>query len=526
MPPSKLPNLASGVDAPNADAPNVDRPNQDNRTLPGHQQVPGAEFKLLTPLEPLTPDPSNQQVLERLVIDAPALHEIATRQDLNPQTRKNLHRFLASAFTSSQRYAAVLRHQQEVTRALPLFEASDYLTEILVCNPEEIATLAETEEARPRVGRGYLFDTAAAEQSLGITPKVRDPVFAYLTNSAAPYSEKLTLLRQHFRHRAFAVGARDIIELRDVYASFSEITAAAEDAIATALSMAGAPEGLAVLAVGRLGNGEFDFLSDADVFFVCAEEGDRITLTNSAEKMMHALSAHTSEGKVFQVDARLRPGGGEGELLITPTQLAAYFEHEAQAWEALTYTKLRLVAGSSAVGERALAGLRALFGRFAEDPGFAGAVCGMRTKLEAAEGAGSSFKFSPGAIYDIDFVTSYLLVKHDVPNKQGSLRDRLWRCAAAGLLGKSEAATLDHAAELLRTVEHFSRLVEGRAGKWLPATEHGRKVTEKLTAQVLGRDFPDGLENELTRTSAIVRTIYDRIIDDRTIKDRIFEAQP
>jgi len=294
---------------------------------------------------------------------------------------------------------------------------------------------------------------------------------------------------------------------------FSGITAAAEDAIATALSIAGAPEGLAVLAVGRLGNGEFDFLSDADVFFVCAEEGDRIALTSCAEKMMHALSAHTQEGIVFQVDAHLRPRGGQGELLITPTQLAAYFEHEAQAWDALTYTKLRLVAGSSVLGERALAGLRTLFGRFAEDPGFTSAVRGIRTKLEAAEGAESSFKFSPGAIYDIDFITSYLMVKHDVSNKQGNLRDRLWRCAAAGLLGKSEAATLDHAAELLRTVEHFSRLVAGRADNWLPATEHGRKVTEELTAKVLGREFPDGLENELARTSAMVRNIYNRIFE-------------
>jgi [glutamine synthetase] adenylyltransferase / [glutamine synthetase]-adenylyl-L-tyrosine phosphorylase len=516
LPPPKLPNQASGIDAPSVDAPNVERPSDDNRTLPGYQHVPGTEFKLLSPLEPVTPDTSIQRVLERLAIDAPALYEIASRQDLNQQARKNLHRFLASAFTSSQRYAAVLRHQQEATSALALFEASDYLTEILVRHPEEIATLAETEEARPRLGRGYLFGTAAVEQSLGLAPAARDPVFAYLADSGAPYSEKLALLRGHFRHRAFAVGARDIIELRDVYASFSEITAAAEDAIATALSIAGAPEGLAVLAVGRLGNGEFDFLSDADVFFVCAEEGDRIALTSGAEKVMHALSAHTREGMVFQVDARLRPGGGEGELLITPTQLAAYFEHDAQAWEALTYTKLRLVAGSSGVGERALTGLRTLFGRFAEDPTFARAVRDMRTKLEASEGAESSFKFSPGGIYDIDFITGYLLIKHDVPNKQGSLRDRLWRCAAAGLLGKSEAATLDHAAELLRTVEHFSRLAEGRACKWLPATEHGRKVTEKLTGQVLGRDFPDGLENELARTSAVVRTTYNQI----------FEAQP
>ena len=206
------------------------------------------------------------------------------------------------------------------------------------------------------------------------------------------------------------------------------------------------------MAVGRLGSGEFDLLSDADVLFVCAEEGDRIALTKCAEQMMHALSAYTREGTVFPVDARLRPRGGEGELLITPTQLAAYFEHEAQAWEALMYTKLRFLAGSQTLGERATAGLKSCLRGLPRIRAFAQAVREMRTKLEAAEMPGNSFKYSPGAIYDIDFITSFLLVKHGVADKQGSLRDRLWRCVSAGLLDKSDAAVLDHAAELLRTV--------------------------------------------------------------------------
>ena len=75
-----------------------------------------------------------------------------------------------------------------------------------------------------------------------------------------------------------------------------------------------------------------------------------------------------------------------------------------------------------------------------------------------------------------------------------------------------DAGLLDHAAELVRTVEHVARLVVGRAGKWLPATEHGRKVTEKLTGQILERDFPDGLESELDRTFGTVRAIYERVL--------------
>jgi len=472
----------------------------------GRQQGPGAEFKLLSALEPATSDPSSQQIVERLATDAPALYEIANRRDLNPQARKNLYRFLGSAFSSSQRYAGVLRNQEAVGRALALFETSDYLTEILIRHPEEIVTLAQLEEVAPQTGGRYLF-----EKSLGLAETDRDPVFAYLAGSPATPAEKLALLRQHFRHRAFVAGARDVIELRGVYDSFEATTAAAEDVMATAVRLADA-EGLAVMALGRLGSGEFDLLSDADVLFVCGEDGDRIALTKCAERMMHALSAYTRDGTVFSLDARLRPRGGEGELLSTPAQLAAYFGHEAQAWEALMYTKMRFLAGSQTLGERATGTLETLFQRFAADAGLAQDIREMRRKLESAESSGKSFKYSPGAIYDIDFITSFLLIRHSVADKRGSLRDRLWRCVDCGVLDKSDAGVLDHAAELLRTVEHVARLVVGRAVKWLSAAEHGRRVTEKLTGQILGCDFPKGLESELDGTFAKVRAIYERVL--------------
>ncbi len=474
----------------------------------GRQEVTSGEFHLLSALEPAISDPSSHQIVERLATDAPALYEIANRRDLSPQARKNFYRFLSSAFSSSQRYAGVLRNQEAVGRALVLFETSDYLTEILIRHPEEIVTLAELDEVAPPTGGRYLF-----EKSLGLAVTARDPVFAYLADSAASPAEKLALLRQHFRHRAFVVGARDVIESRDVYESFEATTAAAEDVMATAVRLAEA-EGLAVMALGRLGSSEFDLLSDADVLLVCDEGGDRIELTKCAERMMHALSAYTRDGTVFSLDARLRPRGGEGELLSNPAQLTAYFEHEAQAWEALMYTKMRFLAGSQTLGDRATGTLKTLFERFAADASFAQAVRDMRTKLEVSESPEKSFKYSPGAIYDIDFITSYLLVKHGVADKRGSLRDRLWRCVSCGLLDKSDAGVLDHAAELLRTVEHVARLVVGRAVKWLPATEQGRKVTERVAGQILEREFPQGLESELDGTFVQVRAIYEKVLGE------------
>lgn len=297
-----------------------------------------------------------------------------------------------------------------------------------------------------------------------------------------------------------------------MYESLDSISAAAEDAITAAMAIVGNPEGLAVMAVGRLGSRELDVLSDADLLFVGENEKSRQRLTKSAQDIMQVLSAYTQDGMVFPVDARLRPRGGAGELIVTPAQLATYFEQEAQPWEALMYTKLRLVAGSQDLGEQVMQLAETLFQRYAKDADFLGGVRAMRAKLETTNGSERSFKTSPGGTYDIDFLTGYLVIKNEIRNKQGSLRDRVWKCAAAGLLENSDAARLDHAAELLRTVEHVVRLSVGRTQKWLPAMEHARQTIENLTSQIINRRFREGLEAELLHTFADVRDVYNRVL--------------
>jgi glutamate-ammonia-ligase adenylyltransferase len=468
------------------------------------ETLPEADFQLRGTLEPGHGDQPSQQILERLAADAPEVHAIVCRPDLTSQARKNLLRFLGAAFTSSERYASVVHHPRAMQRALVLFESSEYLTDILVRYPDEISTLAEWSETPAGLGMPDLFQSG---QSLG--PSGRDPIVDYLAGSQASYGEKLSLLRQHCRRRTFTSGARDINEHRNAYQSLRTTTVAAEDAIAAAFAISGSPAGLAVMALGRLGAQEFDVLSDADLLFVCGQNQDRALLARAVAQFVQTLSAYTKDGMVFPVDARLRPRGGEGELLFTPGHLAAYCEQEAQPWEALSYTKLRFLAGSRELGAQTLSSAGVLFRRFAAEGGFLDAVREMRLRLEP-QGREKNLKASPGAIYDIDFISGYLLVKHAIVDKSGTLRDRLWRCAAAGVLDRADAAALDHAAELYRTVEHIVRLVLGRANKWLPATGHALQVTENLVEEIVGRQFSDGLEAELLRSFEAVREVFRR----------------
>src|SRR5438105_3326153 len=100
----------------------------------------------------------NEQLLDRLASDSPALLAIARQPDLTASARRNLFRFLSSAITSSERYASVRSNPDALSRAMALFDSSEYLTEILVRHPEEIASLADIAKTAGRQGGGYLFD--------------------------------------------------------------------------------------------------------------------------------------------------------------------------------------------------------------------------------------------------------------------------------------------------------------------------------------------------------------------------------
>jgi len=473
------------------------------------QQENDDEFQLRTLSGIATADQSNQRVLKQLATDAPELFRALS--ELSLLGRKNLLRLLSSAYNSSERYAAVLRHQHAIARASSLFEISDYLSEFLARYPEEVITLTEINSPAPQFVGANLFDVAPGV--FRESPfESQDATFDYIANSTVPNAEKMALLRRHFRHLIFTAGARDIAEQRSVYSSLAETTSAAEHAITAAFRIAGSPPGLAILALGRLGTREFDLLSDADLLFVCDTPENRQALTKSAEQIMQSLAAYTQEGMVFAVDARLRPRGAEGDLVVTSKQLESYFAAEAQPWEALTYTKLRLIVGSAELGRQAAQISESLFRRFAADAEFAQAVREMRTRLQDATAPAKSIRTSAGGLYDIDFLSSFLLVKNDIRPKTGTLRDRLWRCSAKGALEKRDAALLDHAAELCRTVEHVLRLATGRNGRWLPSAEHPRHAVEKLASQILHREFSEDLEQELVRTFAEVRSIYDRVV--------------
>jgi len=137
----------------------------------------------------------------------------------------------------------------------------------------------------------------------------------------------------------------------------------------------------------------------------------------------------------------------------------------------------------------------------------------MRIKLAEAEGAkGKNFKRGPGGFYDIDFIAAYLQFRQGMAHACANIRDRLYALASHHFLSDADCATLDYAAEFLRTVDHVIRLVKGRARPAPPGSEHGTGVVEKLAGRILQTNFPNGIEQELNRVTTEVRATFSRLM--------------
>ena len=460
----------------------------------------GAGDFQLQPETVATPESSYSQMMQRLAVDSPQLRDIAGRDDLSQHVRRNLDRFLSSAGTTSERYGAVLRYPEMVERALTIFEFSEFLTDILVRHPAEVSLLERIDGRKQAQGEALFEDESRGGAAL------EDPVFAYLARGKVDRDEAMSILRLHYRRRVFLSGAQDLFQPRDVLESLAENTAAADAAMQAALTIAAPAGRFTVMGLGRLGAGEFDLLSDGDVLFVCDEHHQGEATGKVAGRLMEALTAYTRDGTVFPVDARLRPHGREGELVVTPAQLAAYFRDEAKPWEALTYLKLRYVAGDVEVADRALQAVQAGTWEMAKRPQFTAELAELRDRLERSEGA-ENFKTGVGGIYDVDYVAGLLQARHQIW-LAGNLRDRLQALCDRGLLGEEDCQRLIEGTRFLRTLEHVVRLVSGRARKWLPVADHPRRAVQKLLWKMLSADDGFNPEMRLAEVQRAIREIY------------------
>jgi len=454
----------------------------------GQQADSDGDLSLPKPVAAATESYSSR-VLRRLTGDAPDLLAKINRADLSPHARRNLDRFLNSMATSSERSGALQCAADWMDLAVEVFELSEYLSEILIRHPTDVEILGRAD--------------ASATVHAGSGGRDAKPEPVVLTDP----QQSQAVLRQQFRRAMLANNARGLARQSDIWELLRRNSMAADQALVSALAICNLPPGFAILALGRLGSGEFDVLSDADVLFVADESANPEQCCQTAEQITGLLTAYTRDGTVFPVDARLRPHGAAGDLVTTPSRMAAYFSRGAQPWEAITYLRLRFVAGSVEAAERAVQVLRDGIFTVGKRREFAKELWAMRQRLEASD-ASPNLKTGPGGTYDLDFLTGRLQAEHAVWSSD-NLAARIGLLEEHGRLHSDDAHELSANARFLRNLEHCIRLVTGRPDKWLPVRDHARGALDRLMAVCAypapGSDLEQTLSRVLCRNREICR---------------------
>lgn len=349
-------------------------------------------------------------------------------------------------------------------------------------------------------------------------------------------------LRIAYRRCLLAIAARDVCGTTDVAQTAAELADLATATLRAALAIArtAAPADaahcrLAVIAMGKCGGHELNYVSDVDVIFVGepaegADEGKAIqAATRLASHLMRICSETTVEGTIWPVDANLRPEGRNGPLVRTLSSHLAYYQRWAKTWEFQALLKARAVAGDPELGADYIDAVSPLVWQAAERENFVPDVQKMRRRvvdnIPAAQ-VERELKLGPGGLRDVEFAVQLLQLVHgrgDATLQSGTTLVALAALAAGGYVGRADAAQLDEAYRFLRAMEHRIQLYRLRRTHLVPEGESDlRRLGRSLG---LRTDPVAELNKEWKRHASVVRRLHEKLFY-RPLLDAVAQLTP
>ncbi|WP_253849224.1 bifunctional [glutamine synthetase] adenylyltransferase/[glutamine synthetase]-adenylyl-L-tyrosine phosphorylase [Mycobacterium asiaticum] len=391
--------------------------------------------------------------------------------------------------------AALLKERSLRGRLFAVLGSSLALADHLIANPQSWKLLRgkvqlPTREQLQRTFLEAVEDFSGAPGSIVHQLRVlyRDQLLVLASLDVAPTVEDEPVL-------PFTKVAAHLADIAD-----AALAAALRVAEQTVCGDDRTPPRLAVIAMGKCGARELNYVSDVDVIFV-AENADPVSMRVAGEMMRLASSAF------FEVDAGLRPEGRSGELVRTVESHVAYYERWAKTWEFQALLKARAAAGDAELAERYLAALQPMVWTACEREDFVPEVQAMRRRVEElvpADIRGRELKLGSGGLRDVEFAAQLLQLVHGRSDESlhvASTVDALTALGTGGYIGREDAANMIASYEFLRLLEHrlqlqrlkrthlLPELDDEEAMRWLARAAHIRPDGRNDAAGVLREEL-------------------------------------
>ncbi|RLZ11357.1 bifunctional [glutamate--ammonia ligase]-adenylyl-L-tyrosine phosphorylase/[glutamate--ammonia-ligase] adenylyltransferase [Acinetobacter sp. 2JN-4] len=266
-------------------------------------------------------------------------------------------------------------------------------------------------------------------------------------------------------------------------------------------------KGFTVIGYGKLGGIELGYASDLDLVFIHAFEEQSETdgrkrisgaefAIRVAQKFMSLMTTQTLDGRVYEIDTRLRPSGEAGMLVTSLKAFEQYQQKHAWLWEHQALVRARSIAGDLKLCQQFEEVRCKILTQVRDENVVRDEVIKMRQKMKDHLGSSSEqkkhgifhLKQDAGGIVDIEFMAQYAVLawsgtNTDLAHFSDNVRI-LEDAAKAGCLSSEDATALIHAYLRERAESHRLALanqsMQVNAADWHDTREIVCKLWQRL----------------------------------------------
>ncbi len=380
-----------------------------------------------------------------------------------------------------------------------LFEANPQLTRLIVDICATAPALAQYLSRNASV-----FDMVIGGSFFDPWPSVDDlrQSLARSMAEADDYESKLNMARRWMKEWHFRVGVHHLQGLVSAQESGEQYSDLAEAVISGLWpivveefsSKHGTPpgRGAVVLGMGSLGARRLNAGSDLDLIMIYDADGvensdgrrplgTRPYYARLTQALLTAVTAPMGEGKLYEVDMRLRPSGRQGPVATSLNSFGMYQRDEAWTWEHLALTRARPIAGAEDLAEEVEALRQQILAEKSNGETVLTDVADMRRRIAEAKSPQGAWdaKIGAGRLQDVELCaqTAALRAGSDARN----VPEQIAAGVASGWFNAADEAALCNAANLFWQLQAAARLLTG--GKLEPDElgEGGRRFILRET---------------------------------------------
>ncbi len=413
------------------------------------------------------------------------------RLSLSQRASQRLDQFMPLLL---ERFDSLSPSDTIINRVLDLVSAicrrSAYLS-LLVQNPEASKRMLSLFSVSNRVAQTVTRYPALLDElidpSLGAQPPTKKDILAGVervlqtNNGTETVLQDLNYLKQVFSLRIAVAVLQLTMTASEARTALSQL---AQNLVQAALSLSQTemenrhghlpgPE-LAVIAYGSLGAFALGFDSDLDLIFLYQPATERSNgarpisaeryHTGIARRMLSLLSATTPCGRLYNIDARLRPNGRAGLLVSSVDAFRRYQLEEAWTWELQALTRARAVAGGTDVAQSFAASRRQVLTMSRDKSLIRREIPAMRERIRTEHGDSLSLKHGPGGLLDIEFIVQLglLLSANEFPEviKSTDVIEQLLSLRDCGWINANTFKTLLNAYTQLSHASQHASLID------------------------------------------------------------------